>query len=491
MFTKSSVPSVLLMLFVAMPGQVRARSPFLGFVASLDCTAVDGASAEGELIASLGTFGGSTDAPRFLFDLTSKGGTAIEATRLLGANYESLGDWGSYPWDTVFVRIVLPPLSPGGPARVALDAKSHPHVDMGLVIPLGIGNSLPVGADAGIGLVISPAGQYPVNFGSVTHLYPQRDADGSTTLAFAPLAEIDRGDDVDECTVTQHVFGTGTLDMGGIRGYNVFRIPAPSAGDPDAFTTALTDGDPTTGFMTFIDLARFRLGVATDVTVDPATNDLDASDGAFLHDPDGRMYSGDEVILWTDVATGPLAHPIRAPLQEQAYLYAIQPVAHGTVAAAHDCYTNNCVLQGEHRRDLDGNGSYDSVDLDGLDPADLSVEFISPQFDPAEGGQAGLGLTFRSKLALSTAISVEPVPLRLRRSTELIRLDPVTPDLDVFLPLASDDDYIVPFASGDVDPDPSVLQPGTFPLVYYQVPRREIRLSVTDVAGRNHVRITF
>ena len=74
----------------------------------------------------------------------------------------------------------------------------------------------------------------------------------------------------------------------------------------------------------------------------------------------------------------------------------MQPVVAGRVADfASIGFTLNDAFPGDHRMDVDNNGENDAVSLNTVAGAHDSMEFYSPQAEPRNGGQDGLGLTNR------------------------------------------------------------------------------------------------
>src|SRR6185369_3287425 len=129
-----------------------------------------------------------------------------------------------------------------------------------------------------------------------------------------------------------------------------------------------------------------------------------------FQNPDGVMFSGDEVLLYQDSSNnrGVARATGTAPDLSGAtsYWYAFQPVLRGSVPdyASSGFGPGSALFFGDHRIDLDGDGRPDAVDLD----LDGTPDFISPQ---AEAGISGLGLTNAHLPLLSAPVLGRADPL--------------------------------------------------------------------------------
>lgn len=363
--------------------------------------------------------------PDLLWDIGAKGGRRSDEQTILYPDGWSHGDvFRAWARDDIRTALVLlPPTGGDLGCRLYVDSQSNATIDAGAAEWHRVGDSLRTGLDAGIGLMIpGTRTTYPVSIAGVLRRFPERKADGSVTIAFAPLPEVNGNDAIPGCDSIAGAFADpedpSPNDFppvaGRIIGYNVYRIPACALteGSRQEFARALADLSPRTGWVGFADLRTFRLSARNDGSVSPGPNDLAPSDPVELINPDGRMYSGDEVILFTDAAATARPDPLRAPRPDQAYFYAVQPVWRGTVESFADIgFTLNDLFHGDHRRDLDRDGGFDAIDLDMGCPG--GVEFISPQHDAENGALDGLGLTLGGMPLTSAPMFAAPaVPSR-------------------------------------------------------------------------------
>jgi hypothetical protein len=196
---------------------------------------------------------------------------------------------------------------------------------------------------------------------------------------------------------------------GVIMGYNVYRVPGTAATVPTPadFRAALTDANPASGWVGFMDLRTLHQVVADGAGNPPAgtPSPVEVSSGtdiAGMQNPNGLAYDADEVLIFQDSSESTRSRPGGAPLQPNMandYWYAIQPVMLGKVSDfAAAGWTPNDFISGDHACDMDGDTVDDSVDLDTTTCVVASVDFISPQ---NEFGLDGLGLTNGSNPLLS------------------------------------------------------------------------------------------
>lgn len=338
-----------------------------------------------------------------LFDLSNKGGMAAGGALVGGS-----GPWSVPPnWrnpqapDDVHYAIIT--LGPDATAanRVYLDSGTISPFNYGFAMYQTVGDSLPTGTDAGIGLTLPGATQYTVDLGAGSADFPQAGS-GGITVAFSPLAEVNRTSLSGPCTIAGDTDAAGDPDgiRGLVIGYNVYRLPdaggAPTAAD-------FQNG----GFQYFIDLTTFDPQTSDSTPGGPgmdAPTDMGLGDLAGMQNPDGDMYTGDEVLIFQDTDSNTIAGSGTvvprttgsAPVLGTTYWYAFQPVVAGMVSqyASVGFANGSGAFPGDHTMDLDMNGMADAVDLD----LDGTPEFISPQ---AEAGLPGLGLTWNSQIVIS------------------------------------------------------------------------------------------
>jgi hypothetical protein len=421
---------------LVLPGKA---APVLGFTAIEDCSGVidnNAAGNDGELYLTKVTSSAANPLNDMLFDLREKGEAPSNAGTTLAAN-----DWSAdEAWriaqagsDVHFAFVTYAPVCPTCPGRIYLDSGNSVDFVFGAAAVQEVGNSMPAGQDASIGIQIPGSrATYSVDLGPAPATFPKGTTTSGINIAFAPLVDVGSFEPAGAgtgCTVGGALADpldpnttNPTPTRGGIIGYNVYRIPDTGANSGTAaeFTASLSDADPSSGWQYFLDVRSFRLTVA-DNTVLPgpggtAGSDLTPSDLTGLQNPDARMYSGDEAIIYQDSPAnmGTPRSTGTAPTLSQSYWYAVQPVIVGSVnfmggpqvPAGPDVpvgFTNNTFFTGDHRMDLDGDTQMDAVSLDSVvpHPGAQTPEFISPQ---AEAGIAGLGLTHGGRLLLSAPI---------------------------------------------------------------------------------------
>ena len=408
----------ILVAGVLLAPAVALGSPATGFIAVPDCTAtvtnIDSANAELYVLQISPT--PTQRKNDWLWNTEQK----TEANSDSQAFLTTGGDWavGNVSADNLddsgFVFVTFAPAIPGGAGELYVDSNDAAAVDWGFTPPQIVGNSLPLLRDAGIGLTIpgtsaqftatmrpgGPAKSFPIRTtpsGSATA--------GSANIAFGTIAEVNSNDAVaGVCQIAGNVFNPRDATRGAIIGYNVYRMPgtAGTVPTPAMFRAAITTTtDVDGGWVYFLDLRTFNVALADTNPGAPGTNapsDTAATDLAGLQNADGRMYSGDEVVVFQDSANRAGVTRLRAaelaPLPGQSYWYAVQPVVFGDMPGyANIGFTSNDFFPGDHRIDLDGNGEFDAVSLNSIAGAHNSPEFISPQAELRNGSQDGMGLT--------------------------------------------------------------------------------------------------
>ena len=405
------------------PGLALA-APVFGIPAIEDCSDLQYAdAANGELYALKMTPSTTDRNTDWLFDLREKGGLQSNSGTVLAPdNYAVDEAWavGQGDADVHFIYITYPPTGPGQPAKIFLDSGIRAAFDFRIAAIQSIGNSLPAGRDAGIGLTIpGTATQYTARLNAsstksfpVGATPPGSTTAGSINIAFSPLAEVNPNPAVaGTCEIGGNDFNPLDATRGGIIGYNVYRIPGTAATVPTHanFMTAIaSNADADGGWVYFLDLTTFNVALADTTTAGNAPSDGAVTDLAGLQNPDGRMYSGDEVLILQDSENRAGVSRTRAaqlaPVPGQSYWYAVQPVVLGNVSSfAALGFTINDTMNGNHQLDLDGDGEMDAVDLD----LNGTPDFISPQAETSNGGQNGLGLTAGSIPALSAPMFVD------------------------------------------------------------------------------------
>jgi hypothetical protein len=299
-------------------------------------------------------------------------------------------------WDVGFVYIT------GPDGRFSVDS-SHvdSEMDFGIATETVLGNSLPVGLDGGIGLVLPEGGvPYAVDLDGpgpeAAADYPFGMAD-AVQVAFAPLAEVNPLVQPPGCGVGANDDDPFT-NVGTIVGYNVYRVADGGARIPP---TPTQFGGHWQAYLPFSpSLPNVALTTCRSVGIaDPA--DMPAVSG--YRDNDGRPYSGDELMIFHDgVLNGDgTPRPSGAPLAPGVeYWYAFQPVI-GQNPGETIADLEGVVLTslGESRISViatrDGPATGADLDRDG------TPDFYSPQ---AVLGIGGLGLTNKSAPALSTPV---------------------------------------------------------------------------------------
>jgi hypothetical protein len=358
----------------------------------------------------------------WLFDLTATGGGRTTNTFVGADSWQVPDEFArqTVPPEELFVVLTFP----GG--RLAIDSTSARGTseNMGVVQIQRVGDSLPVGVGAGIGLEMSgTAAPYTAAVGDRAGglaSFPY-GTQAAIVVAFAPIAEINSDDPTGSgCTV-----GGSVLDeepgFGVIVGYNVYRVegvpsvvPSPSdfvghweyyvpyssfdldlaespgSGGPDRNGDTLSDGDGT-----------------------PAPNDGDPNDLVGFINPDGLGHTGDEVLLFQDAALNPDGTPRRSGTAPdvsggRGYWYAVQPVLWQGRTLLQDFDGTGFGRAGEfagtHAIDTDADTVAESLDVD----LDGRRDFYSPQ---VVSGQTGLGLTHAGVPLLSQPVWGRANPL--------------------------------------------------------------------------------
>lgn len=403
--------------------------PMAGVQALPGCTGiVDNEATLGELLViKVPRAGSTTD---ILFDLRptgginiggASGGDAVNVQWLVPYNFRA-PTIGS---DVFFVLVTHPPEAGRRGARLFVDSGTIANQDFMAATVQVVGESLPgsYAGVAGIDLVLpGDATPYGVRLrgpgGPLTDGFP-KGATGGIEVAFSPIAEIN---DVDliggGCTVAGEAADPSdpARTRGIIAGYNVWRMPgvASSVPTPRDFLDASLDGDPSTGWQALVPVdGGFDLGRADTLPSAPggaAPGDRAPDDLFGMQNPDGVIYSGDEVMIFQDSRAnrGVARSTGTAPdlSGSTSYWYAVQPVLRGSVEdfASLGFSSGGTLLPGDHRLDLDGDGRADAVDLD----LDGTPEFISPQ---AGAGLPGLGLTHGRLPLLSAPVLGAANPL--------------------------------------------------------------------------------
>lgn len=427
-----NVTRVALLLSAVVPVlacPVALCAPATGFPAESDCSdttrEIDSRGAELYVLKI-----SPTPAMRgndWLWNVQRKGEGNSDAQALLDSGgFWSVGDVWAVPQGSNDAAFAFMTMAGGG---LYVDGGDAASVDWGVAPIQQVGNSLPIGRDNGIGLVLpSLPGQYPVTMApGVIRMFPMATQD-SLNYAFAPIAEVNPNDAVPGvCQIGGQVFNPRDPTRGAIIGYNLYRLPpcgcVPT--DDDFHRAMLTDDDSDGGWIDFIDLRKFDVTIADGAPSGPGTppsNDLDPLDAAGIQNPDGRMYSGDEVMLYADAYNLRPAGPgVPPPARGVGYWYRLQPVVYGTVASfAATGFTLNGVYAGDHRMDLDADGEFDAVSLNTVAGAHDTPEFYSPQAEPGNGGLDGLGLTNHGRALLSACFQIDlSVPLAAEGEVKL------------------------------------------------------------------------
>lgn len=330
------------------------------------------------------------------YDLSRKleGVSAVTALHRQGWNVDE--DWRTMQMpmtDVMFVVVTLPD------GRLMTDSSDSVELNYLGAALQRVGDSLPAGQDASIGLTLpGTRATYEVAFDTGSRTFPRATSDG-IQIAWAPVAEVNPLELAPRtsCSAGGRRFHPLDPTRGAIVGYNVYRIPdtGSSSGSAAELMAALLDGDPSTGWQYFADLRTFDVTVAQSFEA-PNANDLAPGDLVTLANPDGRMYSSDEVLVFTDAfAENGLTRCAGCgtpPERGRPYWYAVQPVWTGGLDELADTgFTFATTPYGDHRMDLDGDGTHDAASLDTVaSTGHDTAEFISPQ---AGAGFHGLGLT--------------------------------------------------------------------------------------------------
>jgi hypothetical protein len=397
-----------------------AAAQFDGSIAYSGCTGLvmDNRADGGEffVIKTHNAGNGPDQHQDWLFDVTAKGGQRLPLANVGGATWATDDTFHLHttPPEQVFVIVTYPN------GRMAIDSSDTRGgiTSLGVVQIQRVGDSLPVGVDNGIGLVLpgsaSPYGaSIAERWSGAQAAFPFGTSTG-IELAFAPIAEINVTDiGGSGCTVGGEVQDQQAR-FGIITGYNVYRLEGVAASVP-------LPADFVGAWEYYCPLDSFDLNVADstgsagpDINGDgwpdgdglPAPGDSRPDDLCGLQNPDGRPYSGDEVLIYQDSALNPDrtarisgTGPDRTGVQ--GYWYVIQPVVYQGATRLEDYdglgFSDSDIYIGQHSMDTDADGLADSLDfdLDGL------REFYSPQ---VVIGQTGLGLTNRGIPVLSAPV---------------------------------------------------------------------------------------
>lgn len=396
----------VLPLLLALPSSAQDAT---GAVAGNSCTALvtDNRAAGGELVAlKVHNPGGGPDEHTDInWDLSAKGGVQLPGVSVGGATYNIAATWKHQPVppEELFVIVTYPDGTLALDSSEVRDGAAH-----GTVLRQRVGDSLPIGIGAGIGLQL-PGSAAPYTIPTINDQHGTAPASfpyGSRwgiEVAFSPIAEVNNTEISPGCTIGSEIVDP-QAGFGIIVGYNVFRLEGTESVVPTA-------ADFVGNWQYYMPYNSFDLAVAdTSGVAGPDMNgdglpDGDGTDAPSdgnadgdlvgLQNPDGIPHDGDEVLIFQDSAFNPDGTarawgtgPDRTGTI--GYWYAFQPVlfSGGTTVAAFDGlgFTENNLYVGTHAVDLDGNGALDALDLD----MDGSVDFYSPQ---AEVGVTGYGLT--------------------------------------------------------------------------------------------------
>jgi hypothetical protein len=271
-----------------------------------------------------------------------------------------------------------------------------------------VGNSLSVGTENGIGVTLpGNASPYLVDTGTGTPSMFPFGTNSGIEVVFAPLAEVNPRTHPGGCGIGGESNDPQT-GFGLIQGYNVYRVPgtAPVVPTPADFV-----GD----WQYYIAFGDFDSDVVNPGPglPHPGAGDPDADgDLAGYQNLDGRPYTGDEILIYSDSARNPdgtlRAYGTGPDLSgSTGYWYAFQPVIFSPVPlTAHDGvgYSVSNNFAGDHTMDSDFDLFEESLDLD----FDGSADFYSPQ---AQVGINGLGLTNGGLPLLSPPVFARANPL--------------------------------------------------------------------------------
>jgi hypothetical protein len=408
--------------------------PVAGVVATEDCTGLmfnDTENAE-LIVVKIQTAGACTD---MLFDFRQTGG--------LNAGGATVGDDVNVQWlvppnwtngqlasDAHFAYVVYPPAAASRANRMMVDSGTIANQDFTAATIQTVGNSIRSTVPApsrGIDLTLSSSGTYSVKLagqgGATTAGFP-RGANGGVEVAFAPLSEVNNTDLIGGgCDVSGEARSPSNpadpqVD-GGIVGYNIYRLAGTAGSPPTAqnFYDASINANADDGFQYFLPVTQsYDLAALDNLSAGgpgtPAGSDTNPNDLGGLQNPDGVMYTGDEVMIYQDSATnrGVPRSSGTAPAAGQGYWYAAQPVLCGVStdwAASRGFGPAGGLLVGNHGMNVSALGAgNDAVDLD----LDGTIEFFSPQWDA--GTNVGLGFTYNSLPVLTEPVfgSINPAP---------------------------------------------------------------------------------
>lgn len=400
---RNPVRSLLIVGALMAPALVQSAA-VSGFVTPGDCGSIaDLVALQGELYGTkISTT--PTDIPNdFMFDLSSKGGGVTSGASISASNGWNIDEaWRAQQvgTDAHFIYITFPPAGPGLPGRLYFDSGATSinfFFDAGGIRE--VGNALPATQGNTNGLILPANSSATYSFGGKT--FPAGSTTNGINVVFSPFTEVSNVEAVtgSSCYIGGAVPNprapAGVTELGGIIGYNVWRIPGTAGTVPTAadFGTAFSTG--ANPWQYFMDLRQLRLSTADNNTGSAGTVspiELAPNDLAGLQNPDGIAYNGDELLFFQDSPTnrGTARAGGTAPSTTGSYWYAFQPVIFGNVAdfAATVTFGANAQFAGTHQMDLDGDGSSDAINLDA--GVSATPEFISPQ---NEAGFPGLGLT--------------------------------------------------------------------------------------------------
>ena len=375
------------------------------------------------------------DCTDILWNTTNTGGTSAG----LATTGDSLSNSWSVPpnWrapqggtDMHFVIVVYPATGPGQGNRVLIDTGTSVNQDFGAATRQTIGDSIGSygGATPSVGITLAgSSATYGVKLrgtSSTAVQFPQ-GANGGIEVAFAPLAEINTFDPsgTGQCSIagdtanpsfvtTPPAPPSPALGGGAILGYNVYRLAGTAGTVPtrQQFYDASINANAADGFQYFIPLtSSYNLGAMDTnpsmANTATAPSDLNPNDLGGLQNPDGIIYSGDEVIVYQDSATNRGVGRTMGTAPDMtgatSYWYAFQPVLCGMVSqfVTIGFANGSNTFPGAHTVDTNGDGTADGVNLD--QDAGSKLEFFSPQ---ANSAQPGLGLTYNGLPALSAPV---------------------------------------------------------------------------------------
>ena len=393
-----------------------AQTPVASIIATGGCGGIMDNDADNAILigVKIPTTGACTD---MLFDLRQTGGLNIGGADVGNASnpLSTLPpNWtnAQVPTDDHIFYVIYPPAAGSRANRMGIDSGTINNQDFTAVAVQTVGNSIPSSYPGTQGIDLNLATtSYSVKLrgpGSTATTGFPRGANGGIEVAFSPLAEVNDTDLIGGgCDVAGETRNPGPSNPdpqvdGGIIGYNVYRVVGTAGTPPTAndFYTQSLDADPSQGFQYFMPLyVSYDLGAADTnpgAPTPPAPNDLRPNDLGGLQNPDGVMYSGDEVMIFQDSAAnrGTTRQSGTAPVAGTGYWYAFQPVLCGAMAdwaGPRGFSGGGTTLNGDH-------GSSASALAAGDDTVDLDLngtpDFFSPQWDV--GVTDGLGFMYNA-----------------------------------------------------------------------------------------------